>query len=241
MKRTCVIKQWTCRLAAGALAVGLIFCAMNARAENPKPQQLREEARKLERKSQELKAEGKHEEAREVWREVQEIRGKADKMEQEPRQPDAANRMHRQELQQKRSELLTELRELRQAGKQDRAAEVKEQVQEIEAELGRLGGRPGGQRDLLPPPERAEAQTRVRHLREAVRNLRAAGMNDVAETVARQAEQVEQRLQSSPGMEPRGPMVPRPELDGMRAEMEELRQTVRQLQERVEGLSRGPR
>ena len=241
MKRTSVVKHWTSRLAAGALAVGLGLCVLNVRAENPKPEQLREEARNLERKSQELKAEGKHEEAKEVWREVQEIRAKADQMEQQPRQADAANRMRSQELEQKRNELLAELKELRQTGDEDRAVEVKKQVQRIEAELSRSGGRPKGKPNPVPPPERAEAERRVRHLREAVGNLRAAGMNDAAEAIAQQAEHMEQRLQSGPGMDPLGPMVPRAELERMRAEMEELRQTVRRLQERVEDLARGPR
>jgi hypothetical protein len=241
MKRTSAIQHWTSRLAAGALAVGVALCVLNARADSPKPEQLREEARNLERKSQELKAEGRHEEAKEVWREVQEIRTKADQMEQQHGQPDAANRMPPPELEQKRRELLAELKELHQAGNEDRAVEVRKQVQRIEMELSRAAGRPEGEPNPQPPPQRAEAERRVRHLREAVRNLHAAGMNDAAEAIAQQAEHLEQRLQSGPGMNPRGPMVPRPELDRMRAEMEELRQTVRHLQERVEDLARGSR
>ena len=63
----------------------------------------------------------------------------------------------------------------------------------------------------------------------------------LAEEISRQAENMEQHLRPGPAMNPRGPMMPRPELDRMRAEMEELRQTVRHLQERVEALAHGPR
>lgn len=128
-------------------------------------------------------------------------------------------------------------RELR--GKLERA---RWELEEVAQQLGRRperveGPRPVGRpRGELPPIPPEERERRMRHLRVAVENLRAAGMHELAERVLHEAE----GRPGLPGMPP-GPPGPQPpklvravhELAGqvqqLRREVEELRGQLRRL------------
>jgi hypothetical protein len=146
------------------------------------------------------------------------------------------------------------LRELRESGKEQEAAEVERRVHMLEAKLEmfqqdaprdpeaeefrrdrrqireRLGGLPGGE---VPGPER-----RLHHLEAAIENLHAAGMHDMAERLAQQRERIRRDPSMGRGDEPRPRMGPDPQVERLRDEVNELKQMVRQLTERVEALSR---
>jgi hemerythrin-like domain-containing protein len=118
-------------LVAGAAAVG----QLSARAAAAEPEPLLERAQSLERKSQELKADGQQEKAMQLMREVEEIRAPAGKVEKGYVPKAAAPDQRRQELKRRLGDALAELKESSVAGKQDEAAQVKRRVQQLEAEL----------------------------------------------------------------------------------------------------------
>ena len=92
----------------------------------------------------------------------------------------------------------------------------------------------------------AEAQERLGHLRTAVEHLRAAGINDAADRLAEQAEQMQQDIRAATeAARPRNPPAPatvRPiqpmGAEAIREELQELRQAVQQMNRRIEELSR---
>jgi hypothetical protein len=237
-------------LAAGAAAV----CQLTVNAAASEPEPLLERAQSLERKSQELKADGQQEKAMQLMREVEEIRAQAGKMEKGHVPNAAAPDQRRQELKRRLGDARAELKELSVAGKPDEAAQVKRRVQQWEAELARfdqpparerMPGREGKEGRVLfegqrpSPPEMAATQRRLHHLLTAIDHLRAAGMPEPAEGLTQEAERLQRQLKASPPRF-RGPGQPGPggEIERLRAEVQELRQSMRELRARVEELSR---
>ncbi len=159
-----------------------------------------------------------------------------------PPVPDPAERegrVDRQRLEQHIGQLERRLAEAREARRAD-------EVERLERELDRAtqalrAGPPGGPRPV--PPEVAR---RLAHLHVAIENLRAAGLPELAEQLARMAERL-RAGEPFPRPEPR-PMPPREggpdqelfravrELDGqleqMRREMQEIRENLRKLMEK---------
>jgi hypothetical protein len=75
---------------------------------------------------------------------------------------------------------------------------------------------------------------RLKHMRVAAENLRAAGMNDVAQAVMSKADEFEREMREARVREgaqrpPRGSGVDRGEVEAMRRELQQLREEVRRL------------
>ena len=117
-----------------------------------------------------------------------------------------------------------ELRGLRESGQHERAEQLEREMHELHRRLQapREGDRPG------PPPE---LQARLEHLHVAMENLRAAGLHDQAEQIARQIEELTREHTPGPpvGRDPHmQPPGPRPEphgeiVDQLRGQIEQLR------------------
>jgi hypothetical protein len=133
-------------LAAGLVAAAAAVCQLSTSAAASEPGPLLERAQSLERKAQELKADGQQEKAMQVMREVEEIRAQAGKMEKGNVPRAAAPDQRRQELKRRLGDSLAELKELSAAGKQDEAAQVKRRIRQLEAELTRFDAPPAGER-----------------------------------------------------------------------------------------------
>lgn len=223
---------------AGCLAVaaGLVFFATGAFAEDqPGPEQVRDQVRKLEQKAQALKMDGKIDDAKAAAAEAAELREKIARMERERHQESVrGDERRRDEMKRKLDESRAELKELHEAGKDDRAAEVQQRIRAIEQALDNSVRRPEGDRRPDAQSGRGVAERRIQHIREAVAHLREAGLNDIAERVAQESERMEQQMHGG-GDERRGAMVPGGEIDRMRAELQELRQAIRQLNARLDG------
>lgn len=146
--------------------------------------------------------------------------------------------------------LMRRLEELKAAMAKAREAGQREVVERLEREmhevLQRLGERPGDR----PGPEAAELQRRMAHVRAAIENLRAAGMHDQAEALARQAEGWMRERGTPPGRPPEGrerPDMPPPvahlehavqemreQMQQMREQMEDMRRVLHELRERAQ-------
>jgi len=153
--------------------------------------------------------------------------------------PMEARRAELRELRESRERTLNELRELRAGGKEAEAAELKEQVVRLEREIAQRerspgpGVRPRGERRERPLPEGNEPERRQQHLREAVEHLHAAGLPDLAERVGQAGqERLREQMRPQPGVPPEA-------IEQLHAQINELRETVKELQGQVEKLSRG--
>jgi hypothetical protein len=246
----------TC-LAAGLVAGAAAVCQLSASAATSEPEPLLERAQSLERKSQELKADGQQEKAMQLMREAEEIRAQARKTEKGYVPKAAAPDQRRQELKRRLGDALAELKELSVADKRDEAAQVKQRIQQLEVELARFNQPPAGERmpgregkegrmpfegQRPPPPGMPAMEQRLQHIRTAIDHLRAAGMPETAEGLTQEAERLQRQLNApSPGF--RGPGQPGGggEIERLRAEVQELRQSLRELRVRVEELSRARR
>jgi DNA repair exonuclease SbcCD ATPase subunit len=153
--------------------------------------------------------------------------------------PMEPRRAELRELRGQQERMLQELRELRADGKKAEAAEVKEQIARLEREIAQRerqpgpGVRPRGERPERPLPEGNEPERRQQHLREAVENLHAAGLPDIAEKVAQAGQdRLREEMRPQPGLPPEA-------VEQLHAQINELRERVTQLQAQVEKLSRG--
>lgn len=135
---------------------------------------------------------------------------------------------------------LAELRE-------QQAIQIKEAVRHLEGRLERFTDRThphpkveGRRADFGPKagpaPERVEAKRRLEHLTVAIEHLRAAGLEDAAERLQREREEMVHHLEGD--AERPAPLA---ELRRLRAELEELRQALGRLQAHVEELHRDRR
>jgi prefoldin subunit 5 len=104
--------------------------------------------------------------------------------------------------------------------------EVRDQIARTEHELQRLRGRPGERQT------HEEAINRIRHLRVAAENLKAAGAHDLAVQLMRQAEEMERDVQAARERE----RPSRPE--GLIEQVQALRREVEQLRAQVEELKK---
>lgn len=234
------------RMALMALVIGCL--GMVVQAGEPEAQANREKAELLERRAQKLKAEGDHDKAQAIMREAEELRAEARNLSR-PGGDRSGDNPRRKELQRQHERALAEIKELRAAGKEEQALDLKRHIQELEEQLARFD--PQERRQPRPDRERLarrpldleregaamDPQQRMRHIAVAIDNLHAAGMHEAADRLARQAQAVQQRdFGGRPGLEGRGPQaLPRAEeLQQLRAEIEELRQAVRELRARLE-------
>lgn len=221
-----------------AVAACLVFLPAAAFAGEPGPDQVRDQIRKLEQKAQALKMDGKAEDAKALAGEAAELRDKIARMERERHQEAVrGDERQRDAMKQKLEQSRMELKELREAGKEEKAAEVQRRVHALEEQLAPPGRRPEGDRGPGAQPERMIAERRIQHMREAVAHLREAGMNDAAERVAQEAERMQQGLRGG-AEDRRRPEQAGGDIERLRAELQELRQAVRQLNARLDGANR---
>jgi gas vesicle protein len=124
-----------------------------------------------------------------------------------------AHRRARAEQQRARSEA-----ERREEGPQQRDVEMKKGPD----------GRPGP-----GPDDRAEKERRVQHLRVAAENLNAIGMQDLAQRLNRQAEEIQQSLKNPP---PQGEGPPRRMMENIQNELRGINQRLDELNRRLDEL-----
>ncbi len=157
-----------------------------------------------------------------------------------------------QELQAKvpgRERVLAHLEELkaahrraREAGRGDEAERLAREAREL---MRTLEHRPADRPE--DRPEDQEAQRRLRHLRAAIENLRAAGMPAQAEALAREAERLVHGERPAAPEQPRRPDVardvpaPSPHLERsvqeLRGEVRELRRQMEEIREHLKALA----
>jgi hypothetical protein len=147
-----------------------------------------------------------------------------------------------------REPLMRRLEELKAAMQRAREAGNREEVERLEREgrevLQQLGERPGDR--PRPEGEAAEMQRRLQHVRMAIENLRAAGLNAQADALAGEAE----RWMRERGMPPGGPPEGRPGGDGrerpdmlppgaqFERAMQEMREQMQDLRRQMEEMRR---
>jgi hypothetical protein len=152
------------------------------------------------------------------------------------------------ELRRNRAQLTDKLERLRNEGADEDTVNVKQRIAEIDRRMAQMAEarRPRPQPDRPrtgpegqpgPGPRGPEAERRLQHLAVAIDNLRAAGMHEAAERLAREREEMAQRMQNGRGS---GQGRPAPEVVGeirrLRAELDEVRQALGALKGRIEEL-----
>jgi DNA repair exonuclease SbcCD ATPase subunit len=230
----------------GMVVAVLVLCSFSVPAQDPKPEPGAPEAKEGGRKGS--KAAGPAEPADGVGRGAKALPAQADRPEKDLSAKGRA--MDKREIELKRELLKAReaVRELRESGKEVEADEVERRVQNLEAELARREGnrgevfewrgpRPPGEGPQVPP-EKAELERRLRHLKVAVDNLHAAGMHEPADMIARESDRMRREFAADERGGLRGPMPPGPGIERLQAELQELRQTVEDLRARVEALSK---
>jgi len=231
------------------LSTLFVVCALPVLAGDPDPRELRERADELERKAQDLKADGQPDRAQQAMREARELRAKARNpgepesppRPEKPQLPEKRVRMEERELNERLDAAMAELKELRAAGKEEEAIKVKRRIQELQAAQARAGrpalGEQRPPRDFGPADGPQEMQRRLRHLQAAIENLHAAGMHEPAERLTGEAESMRRHL-NAVRQGPRQPGAPGPEIERLHSELEELRQAIRELNRRVDQLAK---
>jgi len=218
------------------------------------PDSLREEAELLTRRAEELKATGRIEEAEKALRRAEELRIAANRREKdvgaegarEPRDP-------REGLKRELVELRTRLKELDEAGQNEEATELRRRIQRLEEQLNRLGMQrpleeerrpqqvppaPWGHEEWPRPDVGTEPERRLDLLRQAVGCLRAAGMHEVADRVMDEIARVEFDLRRRVERRSEPPLPPAGDVEQLRAEILELKRTMREMQERLDLLTK---
>jgi uncharacterized protein YukE len=197
---------------------------------------LQKEAAEIRHKLESLK-DGQDAEARELKGALERIERQMHELQAAlgPR-PDAPNR---ERVQARLEELKAAIHRAAEAGRRDEAERLEREAHEL---MRMLEQRPGDR----PPgaPEGADMERRMQHLRVAIENLRAAGLHEPAEALARQAEGL-MRGRAVPGPHPEA--GPRPEgaphleravqdlsrqMEEMRRQMDEIRNALKTLAER---------
>jgi len=187
------VRRWVAGL---GLAGGLALTTAAWAQESPPPDKLREMYRRMAQKAEELQANGHTDEANAVRHQMQELREKASRLERERRGEKGGADERRAMLQHHLEMMRAELKKQAEAGNEERVADIKRGIQKMEQELARLSGHEGGP-GKPPLPGGGE---RLQHLREAINHLRAAGLNDLADKLSREADGMQQKLGGEPPM-----------------------------------------
>jgi len=137
-----------------------------------------------------------------------------------------------------RAERMRHLEELKAAMNRAREAGNREEVERLEREsrevLRHLGDRPGER--PRPEGEAGEIQRRMQHLRVAIENLRAAGLNAQADAMAGEAERWMRERGMPPEARERPAMPPVPAQ--MERAMHEMREQMQELRRQMEEMRR---
>lgn len=255
--KTKSLTSWCAGGLAAGLMVGLLpLSSLPVTAAEGEREGGRDPVPKPEQKERALRAEGQRKQLGEVRRDAEDPRAKLDRREREPAPPAPGEEQRQNALKRKLKEMTAEAKELRAAGKKAELAEVERRVERLQDEVARFDGRdprtvvreeprwegrgdrPAREKSAAGWPEGASPEQRFRHLQAAIENLRAAGLPGPAEKLARLAE----RRQQGPGAKQRGVFRgaghPGADPEGLRAEVQELRQAVRELRNRLEETTR---
>ena len=133
------------------------------------------------------------------------------------------------------------LRELMEAGREEEAPQLKQQLARMEREFRAQQQRLGRERppQMGPRPgEVEEAHRRLHHLRAAIGHLHEGGFHEPAEHLEREARRLEERIHASAiRPEERRESIRRdPPLAGVQAEVAELRAELRELRQAMQEL-----
>jgi chromosome segregation ATPase len=220
---------------------------------------LSEQAAALQRELEGLRRDDQAEQARKLRDKLAQVRAAADLLQAEvrrreqqvsgPREGADRPRPDREQLVRRLEELKAVVGRLAEAGKRDEAEANEREVREI---IRLLEVRP----DLPPPPAGVpeELQRRIGHLKVAIENLRAAGLNEQAQQLVQQVDRLieEHRRLTGRAPEPPRPPEPRerpvppelverleqqgPAIRELNAAMNELRQQMAELRQMIQQL-----
>ncbi|MCX7591366.1 MAG: hypothetical protein N2255_07025, partial [Kiritimatiellae bacterium] len=201
------------------IGVGLTWVwAVSLKGEEVPQGRGREEVELLVRRAEELKAAGQFEEANRLLRRAEELRLRTERPGGEARSGEGREvRILEEGLRRELAELRARLKELEEAGKNEEAVELRRRIRGMEEQLERLVRRPDFERDRGPEPrevrpwpgempraqERIEPEQRMRLVRQAIDNLRLAGLPEIAERVAEEAKRWEREQRGGLGGEER--------------------------------------
>ena len=200
----------------------------------------------MERRIAELREQGKPELADRLTGQLREMiqAHRQAQVQQQREQPEGPRRDER--WQQRINELERRLEELRQQGNQEQADRVAKELvqmrQRIEGANKRqeMEQREREQRERGPegrpgpgPQDRAERERRMQHLRGAADNLNAIGMQDMAEKLRREAEEIQQSLEQP---RPQGEGFPQGMMENIQNELRNLNQRLDEVNRRLEEL-----
>ena len=161
-----------------------------------------------------------------------------------PDRAGAEMREFHQKMEQKMKAVMEEAGKLEAEGKKDEAEarrrEAKERMKhEIEAHRREMQARrekdgPPRDGDRRPDgPPRGDMEAKLKHVEQAIAHLREAGMMDQAENLARMAERMRNAGRGPAGDQPRrDDRRPDGDIEALRRDIQELREAVRQLNER---------
>ncbi len=143
---------------------------------------------------------------------------------QEPEKPVA-------EVREKMQKAKREIEELRAHGHHDEAKRLEERVR---AEMGKQGAKRADSERHGDAAHEGEKPTRMRHIAEAIKHLRAAGLNEPAERIEQMA-RAEQQQKSAEG----GPAVSREEIQrAMRDTQEQMQRALKDTHEQMAKMAR---
>jgi hypothetical protein len=213
------------RVTTGILGILLISLSPNLRASEQ--DELRAKAAALQKEAAVLAEQGKKEEAERLVAKARGLLQQASKRGQAEPGPRPERPIAR--LSQVLEGLRDKERQLREAKVPEKElAEIREQIARTEHELQRLRGGPGERN----PHE--ESINRIRHLRIAAENLKAAGAHDLAVQVMRQAEEMEREVHAARERErPDHPEGLNEQVQALRREVERLRAEVEELKKQL--------
>ena len=204
---------------------------------------IRDKIRELENKAGAAQTEGRPEEAEKLRNEARELAARA-KAENEKRDGEKREKPGREELQSMLEKSRQQLEAAARDGKQDETAEIKQRIARLESALRESGGdgRRAEKRGQQPDrPELAEPMRRLQHLHQAIEHLRAAGMNEPANSLAEQAQEMKRQIAgATEGKRPDGEKHPKAErqISELREGMMSLHRQMQEMQKRLEELSR---
>lgn len=252
------IKENEMKACVTAIAAILLFGLCSTSAWSSEADELREKAKAIQSEAEQLAKQGHQEEAGKLQREAKELLQAAQKHDAKESKPRArkgeiaAHKGEIQELEQRLKGLAEKEQALKEeAGNKEGLADLQKHRTAIEQELKTLrehlkhepsADRPKAPGDAKtkhgPPAELEDAARRIKHLRVASDNLRAAGMHDLGEQLAKQAEALERDVHQAhehpekPGPGHKSSNSPEHEA----APLEELRRDVQQLRAELKEL-----
>lgn len=218
---------------AAALTAPLAPTLRSAPADEPGPDRIRTRIQELEKKGVELRSAGQREELEKVMAELADLRAQAVRA-QTMRDRPAANPERRAVIEKRLDGLRAQAAELESAGKKDQAAEIQRQVEKLEVALRTDRPTPDRVRDGGPRPE-ADVRQRE-HVEIAMEHLRAAGYPEIAERIGQEIRRRQGPLPNR-GFE----RTPGADAERMQAELNDLRQAVRDLKRRLEEVAQDRR